>query len=116
MSADLEHRQQQIRLRQLEIAATLAEWKRDFYAEGIERSIADRCTLEAEAAALALEHRRNSSAAVEAGVRRRARLNAGTLAELTRMLAAEGWDDLVRLAEERSAAALAALEAEGEEA
>ena len=116
MSTNLEARQQQIKLRQLEIQATLTEWRRAFYAEGKERPFADRCALEAEAAALALEHRRNSQAAVEAAVKRRAALNASAFEELKRLLAAEGRADLIGLAEERSAAALAALEAEGVQA
>ena len=114
MSTNLKARQQQIKLRQLEIQATLTEWRREFFAEGKERPFADRCALEAEAAAPALEHRRNSQAAVEAAVKRRAALNASAFEELKRLLAAEGRADLIRLAEERSAA-LAALEAEGAE-
>ena len=98
-----EQRSQDIRLRRLEIAATLAEWKRDYIVHNIERPFGERVTLEAEDAALALEVRRLGSAVEAAKVERRKRLNASTLAQLVSMLNARGLSDLVAEAERRAA-------------
>jgi hypothetical protein len=67
----LETRRADIKTRRLEIAATLAAWKRDYFVEGIERPMRERATLEAEAAALALEERRIGAAAIAEQVARR---------------------------------------------
>lgn len=56
--SDLELRARVIRDRRCEIEATLAEWKRAYFADGVERKFTDRLTLEAESAALAFEHYR----------------------------------------------------------
>lgn len=58
-----ELRAQEIKTRRLEIAATLAEWKRAFFVDGIKRPFTDRVTLEAEYAALSLEARLIDNAA-----------------------------------------------------
>jgi hypothetical protein len=72
-ATDIEARAQWIKLRRLEIASTLAEWKRQWFVDGIEHTMAERSTLEAEDARLALEARVISSAAVHAKVERRRR-------------------------------------------
>lgn len=69
-------------MRRLEITATLAEWKRQWFVEGVEHTMAERSTLEAEDAALALEARVISSAAVQAKVDRRRKLDTESRAAL----------------------------------
>lgn len=93
-TTDPEARAQWIKLRRLEIAATLAEWKRAWFVDGIEHSMAERATLEAEDARLALEARVISSAAVQAKVERRRRQNTEGLAALA-LLAAKT-DELIK--------------------
>lgn len=90
-----EGRAQAIKLRRLEIHATLTEWKRAFIVEGIQRPLADRVTLEAEDAQLALEARVNTAAAMAAKVERRERINADVLGQLVTLLADRGMSDLV---------------------
>ena len=100
-----EFRAQEIKIRRLQIAATLLEWKRAFFVDGIERPFADRVTLEAEDAALALEARLIETAAKIAQVERRKRQNASLLAQLLELLKERGMDELVAEAEKRSAEA-----------
>lgn len=103
---DMETRAQDIKLRRLEIAATLAEWKRAFFAEGIERKFVDRLTLEAEDAAIAFEARVIGRKVEAAKVERRRRQNTATLAQLITLLTERGMGDIVVEAEERAAEAL----------
>lgn len=95
-----------IKTRRLEIAATLAEWKRAFFVDGVERPFNDRVTLEAEDAALALEARLNSGAAEAAKVERRKRQNAELLGQLLLILEERGLADVVTEAQRRSSEAL----------
>jgi hypothetical protein len=104
-----EFRAAEIKTRRLEIAATLAEWKRAFFVDGVERSFNDRLTLEAEDAAIALEARLISGAATMEKVERRKLQNADLLAKLLELLAERGLDDLVQEAQRRSDEALAGL-------
>lgn len=97
-----EARRQWILTRRLEITATLAEWKRQFFAEGVARPMADRCTLEAEDAALALELHTIKAACIAAKAERARRLDTNVLAQLKRLLAEEEREDLIRLAEARA--------------
>lgn len=90
-----EFRAQAIRLRRAEIAATLAEWRRDWYVDGVSRPIGDRVTLEAEDAALALEARLISGAATEAKRVRRIAQNASLLNHVTRLLVERGMGHLI---------------------
>ena len=106
---DPESRLQYIRLRRLQIAATLAEWRRAFHVEGVARTMGERATLDAEDAALALEARVIGDAAVHAGVERRRRLNETTFAHLKALLAERGLQDLVAEADARAEAGLAQL-------
>ena len=64
----------QIKHRRLEIQKTLTEWRRAFYADGIRRPLADRVTLEAEEARLALESNVIKAEAYRAEGERLARL------------------------------------------
>ncbi|NWF45425.1 hypothetical protein F3K02_09215 [Hydrogenophaga sp. D2P1] len=105
-----EFRAQDIKMRRLEIAAQLAEWKRAFFVDGIEQPFTARVTLEAEDAQLALEARVISTAAVAAAVERRkieakaevARLSAinaellEALKDLTGVITAAGLSNLSR--------------------
>lgn len=106
---DMEKRAQDIKLRRLEIAATLTEWKRAFFVDGIERRFEDRLTLEAEDAALALEARVIGGKVEAAKVERRRRQNAATLAQLVVLLNERGLGDVVAEAEKRAAEALACV-------
>ncbi len=106
---DMEARAQAIVLRRLEIAATLAEWKRAFFVDGIERKFEDRLTLEAEDAALALEKRVIGGKVEAAKVERRRKQNAATLAQLVALLTERGMGDVVAEAEKRAAEALACV-------
>lgn len=103
-----ERRAQEIKMRRLEIAAELAESKRDYIVDRGGMSFADRVTLEAEDAQLALEARQIAGDAEAAKVERRRRLNADVLAMLTAILKERGLGELVTEAERRSAEALAA--------
>lgn len=105
----IERRQQEIKLRRAEIAATLAEWKRAYIVEGVSRPLRDRVTLEAEDANLHLEARQIGQAAVEAASVRRQRIAAGELAQLQSILRENGLDDLVIEARKRAEAAEAQL-------
>lgn len=101
-----EARAQVIRTRRLEIASTLAEWKRRFVVDGVSRPLAYRVTLEAEDAALALEAQRLKVATVQAQAERRRLLNASLLSQLRVVLEERGLGDLVVEAERRAEALL----------
>jgi hypothetical protein len=101
---DVERRAQEIKLRRIEIAATLAEWKRAFFVDGVERKFTDRLTLEAEDAVLALEARTIGGAVELAKVARRKRLNESLLQQLIAVLHERGMEDVVTEAERRVAA------------
>jgi hypothetical protein len=96
-----EGRAQEIKLRRLEITATLAQWKRDFFTRRIERSMADRTTLEAEYARLSLESHVILAEAIDAKVERRAKLNGDLLRQLLAVLEERGLDDVVAEARQR---------------
>ena len=100
---NMEARSQAITLRRLEIAATLAEWKRAFFVDGIERSLEDRLTLMAEDAALALEKRVIGGKVEAAKIERRRRQNATMLAQLVALLTERGMGDIIAEAEKRAA-------------
>jgi hypothetical protein len=97
-----EGRAQAIRLRRLEITSTLAEWKRAYVVDGVSRPLAQRVTLEAEDAALALEAQRIKAEAVAAQIVRRQALNATLLQQLRLLLEERGLGDLVEEATRRS--------------
>lgn len=97
-----ESRAQFIKTRRLEIHATLAEWKRAFFVDGIERPFADRVTLEAEDAALALEQRQISAVVEAAKVLRRKRERAALVEHLVALLRERGMDDVIAEAEKRA--------------
>lgn len=101
-----EFRAQEIKTRRLQIAATLAGWKRDYFVHGIERTMAQRATLEAEDAELALELRVNGDAVVKARVARREREDACILKKLLEVLRERGLDDVITEANERAGAAI----------
>ena len=90
-----EFRVQEIKTRRLEIAATLAEWKRAYFVDGIGRPIEDRLTLDAEYTRLALELRTLGDAAVAAKVERRKQENADYLSCLIEVLKEHGREDLL---------------------
>ena len=96
-----EFRAQAIKLRHLEIAATLANWKRDYLVHNITRTKAERATLEAEDANLALELRQIGDAASKAKVERRQRENAGLLNQLLDVMNENGLSHLVAEAQQR---------------
>ena len=100
--ADPETRGQFIRMRMLEIRATLAQWKADYFAEGISRPMADRAALEAEHARLKLEERTNSSAAVAAAIERRRKEKADLLGQILAILEEEGLEKIIETAKERA--------------
>ena len=97
-----EFRVQAIKTRRLEIAATLANWKRDYLAQGIERSRGERATLEAEDANLALEIRQISDAAHLAKIARRKREDGRLLNQLLTVLGEQGLQDVVAEAQRRA--------------
>lgn len=84
-----------ITTRRLEIAAILAEWKREYFVDGIERPMADRATLEAEAADLALEKRRLGAQTVIAQAARRNLQERQLSRALMRLLEDRGMHDLI---------------------
>lgn len=102
-----EKRAAEIKTRQIEIHAALAESKRAYVCEGAGMPLRERVTLEAEAAQLSLEARRISEAAGAAKVERRQRINADLLAKLLEVLKERGLGNVIAEAEKRSADALA---------
>ncbi len=103
-SPNPEIRIHEIRMRHLEIQATLAEWKRAYFVDGIERPYADRLTLEAEAAQLALERRVLEDAAFKAKLVRREQERKTLVYQLIAVLNERGLQDVVAEAERRSEA------------
>jgi len=97
-----EFRVQTIKTRRLEIAATLANWKRDFFANNITRTKAERATLEAEDANLALEIRQIGDAAAKAKIERRQREDKSLLNQLLALLEERGMQDIVNEAQKRA--------------
>jgi hypothetical protein len=97
-----EFRAQFIKLRRLEIIATLAAWKRDYIVNGIPRTLAERVTLEAELADLVLEQRVIGDAAHKAKVERREKLNASLLVQLQAVLTERGMPDVIEEAQRRA--------------
>ena len=107
MSGQLpEDRLQQIKMRRLEIDATLAEWKRAWFVEGIERPFADRLTLEAEVARLALERRVIEDVAHKAKLVRREQERKTLVYQLIAVLNELGLRDVIAEAERRSEASV----------
>lgn len=98
---DPEKRGQWIKMRRLEIQATLAQWTVDYFAKGISRPMAERAALWAEHAALKLEERTNASAAIAAAIERRKKEKADLLAQLLGILEEKGMDDLIEEAKTR---------------
>lgn len=95
-----------IRRRRLEIAATLAQWKYEYFADPrTERPMVERTRLEAEAAALALEERDLKEAAVRARIAVAQARDRSTLAILRSMLTERGMAALVAEAEAQAQAA-----------
>lgn len=94
----------EIRMRHLEIQALLAEYKRAYFVDGIERPYADRLTLEAEAAQLALERRVLEDAAFKAKLVRREQERKTLVYQLVAVLNERGLQEVVAEAERRSEA------------
>lgn len=103
---DPEERAQWIKTRRMEIHAALAESKRAYICEGAGMTLAERVTIEAEDAKLALEARQIGAIAEAAKVIRRQRENASLLAHLLEVLKERGLGDVVTEAQMRSAAAI----------
>lgn len=97
----LESRSQVIKLRMLEIDAILKEWKREFFAEGIERTFSDRLTLEAELASLKLEARVIGAAVMAERVKRQKATNDSMLFHIQSVLVERGLHDVIQAAQER---------------
>lgn len=97
-----EDRLQEIKMRRLEIDATLAEWKRAFFVDGVERPFADRVTLEAEAAQLALERRVIETDALKAKLARRERERRTHYYQLVAVLTERGMEDVIAEAQARA--------------
>jgi len=104
----LEIRRKEIKIRRLEIYATLAEWKKDYFEKGIKRPMQDRCALETEDAHLALELHRTGDAANEETARRQWKLKNTELRHLKAVLEERGLHELIELAIHRHEAALRA--------
>ncbi len=100
--ATAEGRAQYIRQRRLEIASTLAEWKRAYVVDGVSRPLAQRVELEAESAALALEAHQLKGAALAEKLQRQRALNAGLLNQLLALLQERGLDEIVAEATRRA--------------
>lgn len=96
-----EFRVQAIRTRRFEIAATLANWKRDYLVNGIERGRGERATLEAESANLALELHYIGEAAKKAAVERKKRENENLLNQILAVLEERSLQDVVEEAQKR---------------
>ena len=97
-----EFRLQQIKTRRLEISATLLEWKRAYFVEGIKRTYAERLTLEAEEAQLALERRSIEDAAFKARVARQDSARQTLAYQLLVVLRERGLDDVIAEAQARA--------------
>ena len=101
-SPNPEIRIHEIKMRHLEIQATLAEWKRAYFVDGTERPYADRLTLEAEAAQLALERRVIEDAAFKAKLIRREQERKTLVYQLVAVLNERGLQDVIAEAQSRS--------------
>lgn len=97
-----EFRLQQIKTRRLEIAATLSEWKRAYFVDGISRPLEDRLTLEAENAQLALERRSIEDAAFKAKLARQDGARQTLVHQLVAVLRERGLDDVIAEAQLRA--------------
>ena len=97
-----ESRVKAIKARQLEIQATLTEWKRAYFVEGISRPMADRATLEAEYAQLALERNTIEAAAQKARFVRHEKERASLLYQLIAVLRERGMADVMAEAQARA--------------
>jgi hypothetical protein len=105
-SPNPEIRIHEIRMRHLEIQATLAEWKRAWFVDGIERPYGDRLALEAEDARLALERRVLEDAAFKAKLIRREQERKTLVYQLVAVLNERGLQDVIAEAESRSEASV----------
>ena len=92
----------EIKLRRLEIQATLAEWKRAWFVDGTERPYGARLALEAEAAQLALERRVIEDAAFKAKLARREQERRTLSFQLIAVLKERGMEDLIAEAQARA--------------
>jgi hypothetical protein len=101
---NVEERSMQIKMRRAEINATLAEWRRACFVDGISTPYSERVTLEAEDAALALEARQISQRMVMAQLARRKQQNSDLLAQLIAVLNERGLSDVIMEAKSRVAA------------
>ena len=101
-SPNPEIRIHEIRMRHLEIQATLAEWKRAWFVDGTERPYGDRLALEAEDAQLALERRVLEDAAFKAKLLRREQERKTLVYQLIAVLNERGLQDVITEAESRS--------------
>ncbi len=101
-SQNPEIRVHEIRMRHLEIQATLAEWKRAWFVDGTERPYGDRLALEAEDAQLALERRVLEDAAFKAKLIRREQERKTLVYQLVAVLNERGLQDVITEAESRS--------------
>lgn len=97
-----EFRFQEIKTRRLEIASTLANWKRDYLVDGIPRARGERATLEAEEADLALELCRIADEAKKSRALRRKVEDASMLAQLKQILTERGQEHLIAEAQQRT--------------
>ena len=93
---------QAIKLRRLEIDATLTEWKRAFIVDGVERPFQDRVTLEAEYAQLALERRVIETDAWKAKLARREQERRTHYYQLIAVLTERGMKDVIAEAQARA--------------
>jgi hypothetical protein len=105
-SPNPEIRIHEIRMRHLEIQATLAEWKRAWFVDGIERPYGDRLALEAEDAQLALERRVLEDAAFKAKLLRREQERKTLVYQLIAVLNERGLQDVIAEAQSRSEASV----------
>ena len=101
-SPNPEIRIHEIKMRHLEIQATLAEWKRAYFVDGTERPYADRLTLEAEAAQLALERRVIEDAAFKAKLVLREQERKTLVYQLIAVLKERGMEEVIAEAESRA--------------
>lgn len=97
-----ELRVKEIKARHLEIQATLTEWKRAYFVDGVSRPMADRVTLEAEYARLALERNTIEAAAQKAKFVRHEKERATLLFQLVAVLRERGMADVIADAQSRA--------------
>lgn len=104
-----EDRLQAIKTRRLEIDATLAEWKRAYFVDGVERPFQDRLTLEAEAAQLALERRVIETDVLNAKLARREQDRLTHYNQLIAVLTERGMEYVIAEAQARTDSGLQAI-------